>query len=129
MMPEYVKSGVIDELTLKKIYTTWVLMRSLSKAKPIESHRVGDLIHFNFLLEHKAISINKEDKIEIYFDKMPEVVNKLLKETIEVQLSRSPEMAKKWIDKYTKWEDLHQRIADVLVSLGIKNYIEIESSL
>lgn len=127
MMPEYVKSGVIDALMLKKIYTTWVIMRSLSKAKPIESHRVGDLIHFNYLLEHGAISINADRKIEIDFEKMPVVVNKLLEETIEVQLSRSPEKAKAWIDRYTKWEDLHKYIAETLQSLGVKNYIEIEA--
>ena len=127
MMPEYVKSGVIDELMLKKIYTTWVIMRSLSKAKPIESHRVGDLIHFNFLLEHGAIRINDDRKIEIDFAKMPSVVSKLLEETVEVQLSRSPEKAKAWIDRYTKWEDLHIYIAETLQKLGVKNYIEIEA--
>ena len=126
MMPEYVKSGVIDELTLKKIYTTWVI-RCLSKAKPIESHRVGDLIHFNFLLEKGAIRINSDRKLEVDFAKMPQAVSKLLDETIEIQLSRSPQKAKAWIDKYTKWEDLQIYIADTLQSLGVKNYIEIEA--
>ena len=125
MMPEYVKSGVIDELMLKKIYTTWII-RFLSKSKPIESHRVGDLIHFNFLLEHGAININSDRKLEIDFAKIPQVVHKLLKETIEIQLSRSPQKAKAWIDQYTRWEDLQQYIANTLQSLGIKNYIEIK---
>ena len=126
MMPQYVKSGVIDEIMLKKIYTTWII-QSLSKSKPIESHRVADLIHINYLLEHRAVAINSENKIEICFDKLPEVINKLLKETIEVQLSRSPNFAKVWIDKYTQWEDLHIYIANTLQNLGIKNYIEIEA--
>ena len=126
MMPEYVKSGVIDELMLKKIYTTWII-RFLSKSKPIESHRVGDLIHFNFLLEHGAISFNSDRKLEIDFAKIPQVVHQLLEETIEIQLSRSPQKARAWIDKYTKWEDLQQYIANTLQSLGIKNYIEIKA--
>ncbi|MBE6452787.1 MAG: hypothetical protein E7012_04785 [Alphaproteobacteria bacterium] len=125
MMPEYVKSGVIDELMLKKIYTTWIVMRSLSKSKPIESHRVGDLIHFNYLLEHNVISFNADRKLNINFDKLPEAINGLLTETIEVQLSRSPKIAKEWIEKYTKWEDLHIYIANTLQNLGVKNYIEI----
>lgn len=126
MMPEYVKSGVIDEIMLKKIYTTWII-RSLSKSKPVESHRVADLIHINYLLKHGAITFNSENKIEIYFDKLPKVINKLLEETIEVQLSRSPNFAKRWIDKYTLWEDLHIYIAQTLQNLGVKNYIEIEA--
>lgn len=127
MMPEYVKSGVIDELMLKKIYTTWIVMRSLSKAKPVESHRVGDLIHFNYLLEHGVIVFNSEKKLDINFSKLPEVIRCLLAETIEVQLSRSPQVAKDWIEKYTKWEDLHIYIANTLQSLGVKNYIEIKT--
>ncbi len=127
MMPEYVKSGVITEDMLKKIYTTWVLMRCLNKAQPIESHRVGDLIHFNFMLEHGAIRINADRKIEIDFAKLPRVIDKLLEETIEVQLSRSPQKAKAWIDKYTKWEEINRYIADTLQSLGVKNYIEIRT--
>ena len=126
MMPEYVKSGIISNENLKKIYTTWII-RSLSKSKPIESHRVADLIHINYLLEHNAISFNSENKLEICFEQLPNAINKLLKETIEIQLSRSHKKAKEWIDKYTKWEDLHIYIAKTLQSLGVKNYIEIEA--
>lgn len=126
MMPEYVKSGVIDELMLKKVYTTWIV-RCFAKAKPIESHRVGDLIHFNFLLEHGAIRFNSDRKLEIDFAKLPQAMHQILQETIEIQLSRSPQKAKAWIDHYTKWEDLQQYIAQTLQSLGVKNYIEIKA--
>lgn len=126
MMPEYVKSGVIDELMLKKVYTTWII-RCFAKAQPVESHRVGDLIHFNFLLEHGAISFNSDRKLEIDFTKLPQAMHRILQETIEIQLSRSPQKAKAWIDKYTKWEDLQQYIAQTLQNLGVKNYIEIKA--
>lgn len=127
MMPEYVKSGVIDEQMLKKIYTTWIVMRSLCKAKPIESHRVGDLIHFNYLLQREVITFNADKKLNIDFAKLPIAINSLLAETIEIQLSRSPQKAKAWIEKYTKWEDIHIYIANTLQSLGVKNYIEIRT--
>lgn len=126
MMPEYVKSGVISEDMLKKIYVTWII-RCFSKAKPIESHRVGDLIHFNYLLEHGVIWFNSENKMELDFAKLPKVLEDLLAETIEIQLSKSPQKAKEWIDKYTKWEDLQIYVADTLQNLGIKNYIEIKA--
>ena len=126
MMPEYVKSGVISEDMLKKVYVTWII-RCFSKAKPIESHRVGDLIHFNYLLEHGVIWFNSENKMELDFAKLPKVLEDLLAETIEIQLSKSPQKAKEWIDKYTKWEDLQIYVADTLQNLGIKNYIEIKA--
>lgn len=126
MMPQYVKAGIIDEKTLKEVYTTWIV-RIFLKAQPqlIQPHRMGDLIHFNYLLEHGAISFNSENKLEINFAKLPEVMNKILAETIEVQLSKSAQKAKEFIDKYTEWKDIHVYIAKTLQEIGIKPYIEI----
>ena len=128
MMPEYVKAGIIDERTLKEVYTTWIIRMYLkSRPQMIQPHRVGDLIHFNYLLEHGAISFNADNKLEIDFEKLPKVMNKILEETIEVQLSKSPDKAKSFIDKYSAWSDIHRYIADTLVKIGIKPYIEIKA--
>ncbi len=128
MMPQYVKAGIIDEKTLKEVYTTWIV-RIFLKAKPqlIQPHRMGDLIHFNYLLEHGAIRFNGDNKLEIDFAKLPEVMNKILAETIEVQLSKSAAKAKEFIDKYTEWKDIHNYIAKTLQEIGIKPYIEIRT--
>lgn len=129
-MPEYVKAGIISEKTLKEIYTTWIV-RLLLKAKPqlIQPHRVGDLIHFNFLLEHGAIRFNSEQKLEINFAKMDEVMHKILRETIDVQLSKSPQRAKEFIDRWSEWGELSEYIASTLQKLGIKPYKEIRIHL
>lgn len=130
MMPQYVKAGVIDEETLKKVYVTWV-MRLLLKAKPqrIQPHRVGDLIHFNYLLSHGAIEMTPENKIKFNFDKFPEVMGKILTETIEVQLSKSPARALKFIEDNSDWSSLHEYIAQTLQNLGIKPYKDIRTYL
>lgn len=125
-MPEYVKAGVIDEETLKKIYTTWVVYRLFLKAQPLEAHRVGELIHFNFLHDNKAFRFDDEHKLHIDFDKFHDVVYQMLQETIEVQLSKSSAKAKEFIDKYTTWGETSQHIAKVQKELGVKNYIWIE---
>ena len=130
MMPEYVKAGVIDETTLKKVYVTWIV-RLLLKAKPqlIQPHRMGDLIHFNYLLKHGAIEMTADNKIKVNFEKMPAVMNKILEETIAVQLSRSPQKAKEFIDENTEWTALHDYIAETLQKLGIKCYKDIRTYL
>ncbi len=130
MMPQYVKAGVIDEKTLKKVYVTWG-MRLLLKAKPQPSqpHRVGDLMHFNYLLRHGAIQMTPENKIRFDFDRMPEAVQQMLYETIEVQLSKSPARAKAFIDENSGWNALHDYIAKTLLSLGIKPYKDIRTYL
>ena len=126
MMSEYVKSEIISEDDLKKIYVTWI-MRLLLKSKPkqIQPHRVGDLIHFNRLMKFGVININNENKISIDFDKIHDVMYNCLEKTIEVQLSKSSVTAKKFIDENTSWDDIHQYIADVLLKLGIKPYKNI----
>lgn len=126
-MPEYVKAGVIDEETLKKIYTTWVVYRLFLKAQPLEAHRVGELIHFNFLHDHKAFWFDESHKVHIDFDKFHDVVYQMLQETIAVQLSKSSAKAKEFIDKYTTWGETSQYIARIQKELGVKNYIWIES--
>lgn len=125
-MPEYVKAGVIDEETLKKVYTTWVAYRLFLKAQPLEVHRVSELIHFNFMLDRGAFSFDEEHKLHINFDKYHDVLYAMLQETIEVQLSKSPEKAKSFIDKYTTWGKHSQYIAEVQKELGVKNYIAIK---
>ena len=127
-MPEYVKIGVISEETLKKIYTTWVVKRLFLKAKPVEVHRVAELIHFNYLLEHGAFSFDAEHKVHIHFEKFHQVAYDLLEETIALQLSKSPALAKAFIDKYTIWGEHSQKIAKIQQEVGFKNYIEIVSN-
>ena len=130
MMPQYVKVGIIDEVTLKKVYVTWIV-RLLLKAKPqlIQPHRMGDLIHFNYLMKHGAIEMTAENKLKVHFEKMPAVMNKILEETIAVQLSRSPQKAKEFIDENTEWNTLHDYIAKTLQGLGIKCYKDIRTHL
>ena len=127
-MPEYVKIGVIDEETLKKIYTTWVVKRLFLKAEPVEAHRISELIHFNYLLKRGAFSFDAEHKVHIHFDKFHQAAYDLLEETIAIQLSKSPTEAKAFIDKYTVWGEHSQYIAKVQQELGVRNYIKIESS-
>ena len=130
MTPQYAKTGIISEETLKKVYVTWV-MRMLLKSKPqlIQPHRVGDLIHFNYLLKNKAITLTEDNKIKFDFVKFEQAVQQMLKETIEVQLSKSPKKAKQFIDENAQWNDLHQYIAETLLKLGIKPYKDIRTYL
>ena len=130
MMGQYVKAGIISDETLKKIYVTWI-MRMLLKAKPqlIQPHRMGDLIHFNYLMKAKAIVMSENNKIRIDFAKFEQAMQDILKETIEVQLSKSPQRAKQFIDENIEWNNLHQYIADILLKLGIKPYKDIRTYL
>ena len=130
MMPEYVKDGVISEETLKSIYATWIIRRHFMVAFPEdrEAHRVADLIEYNYLHSHKAFYFDKNKKLHIDFEKTKEVCKQLLADVIEVQLSKSPECAKEFIDKWSAWGEMQQYIADFKKNLGVRPYIKIVPS-
>lgn len=130
MMPEYVKDGIISEEMLKSIYTTWVIRRHFMVAFPQdrEAHRVADLIEYNYLHDNGAFYFDKDKKLHIDFEKMKEVCKQLLADTIKVQLSKSPEVAAAFIDKWSAWGNMQQYIADFKKNLGVRPYIEIVSS-
>lgn len=130
MMPEYVKAGIISEEMLKSIYATWIIRRHFMIAFPQdrEAHRVADLIEYNYLHEHGAFYFDKDKKLHIDFEKMKNVCKQLLADTIKVQLSKSPDYAKDFIDRWSDWKDMQQYIADFKKNLGVRPYIEIVSS-
>ena len=127
MMPEYVKAGIISAEQLKKIHATWVIKRHLMTAYPSsgEAHRVADLIEYNYLTAHNAIYFDKNKKLHIDFAKMPQVCRAMLEDIISIQLSKSPEYAKAYIEKWTDWSEISQYVADFKLKLGVKPYIEL----
>ncbi len=127
MMPEYVKAGIINEEELKAIYLTWIVKRHFMTAYPAdkEAHRMADLIEFNYLYDYGALWFDDDKKLHVDFEKMQEGSRKMLEDIIDVQLSKSPETAKTYIDKWTSWSDISKYIADFKIKLGVKPYIDI----
>ena len=129
MMPEYVKAGIISAEELKAIYVTWVVKRHFMKAYPQdkEAHRVADLIEYNFLHEYGAFWFDSHRKLHIDFEKMQTGSRALLTEIIRVQLSKSPQVAADFVDRWTTWGEMNQYIADFKKKLGVRPYIKIET--
>lgn len=126
-MPQYVENGVIDAETLKKIYVSYIVGRMFLTARPhrMLPHRMGELIQFNYLLQHEAIRFDEHHLLHIDFSRLEGVLAQLLDETIAVQLSRSPEKADAFVEKYTQWTDISEHIAGVHRELGLKPYKKI----
>ena len=65
-------------------------------------------------------------KLHIDFERFPVVMNQLLEDTVAVQLSMSPQKAKEFIDRYSNWSEVSQKIAAVHAELGVKPYKDIK---
>lgn len=118
--------GTYNDFELKQIYTSWVVSLFL-KAKPVLSkpHRVADLIEFNYLLKNNVIFFDGENKLNIRFEKITQAMQKLLEETISVQLSKSVQTAKDFVEKWSEWSEISDYIASVQQELGNKPYIRL----
>lgn len=128
-MPEYVKQGIITQTQLKEVYTTWIF-RLLLRAKPVfptETYKIIDLIEFNTLLKHNAISFDENKLIHIDFDKVSPAAYEMLTNVINIQLSKSPKKARRYIKENTAWTELHEYIAATHKKLGLKKYNNIVS--
>ena len=128
-MPEYVKQGVISEERLKQVYTTWIF-RLLLRAKPVfptQTHRIADLIEFNAMLRNKAIFFDENKLMHIDFNKVAPTAYEMLTKIIDIQLSKSPQKARKYIEENTEWNELHKYIAATHKKLGLKKYKNIVS--
>ncbi len=128
-MPEYVKRGILSDEQLKKVYTTWVF-RLLLRAKPVfptETYKIIDLIEFNKLLKSGAIWFDEDKLLHLDFDKISPAMYELLTQVIDIQLSKSPEKARKYIEENTEWGEIHEYIAETHKKLGLKKYRNIVS--
>lgn len=128
-MPEYVKAKIITDEQLKEIYTTWIF-RLLLRAKPVfptETYKIIDLIEFNTLLKHNAIRFDENKLIHIDFDKVSPAAYEILTKVIDIQLSKSPQKARAYIEENTSWTDIHEYLAATHAKLGLKKYKNIVS--
>ena len=89
---------------------------------------MADLIEYNYLREYGAFWFDENKKLHVDFAKVQSGSRSLLEKVIEVQLSKSPEFAKKFVDRWTEWGEMLQYISDFKQSLGIRPYIEIVAS-
>ena len=82
-------------------------------------------------MEKKSKSKNDKDdkpkKVKLSdFEKMQTGSRALLAEVIKVQLSKSPEYAQKFVERWTAWGEMNQYISDFKKKLGVRPYIKIE---
>lgn len=120
------KFNLFEKDYLKTIYTSWCVGLFL-KAKPVfaNPHRVADLIQFNYLLENNVIFFDENKKMHINFDLISPKMYDLLTETINIQLSKSANKAKEFIDRWAYWGETSEYIAKTQQKLGIKPFIKI----
>ena len=68
---------------------------------------------------------DEEKKMHINFDTLSPKMYQLLEETVKVQLSKSTNNAKEFIERWAYWGEYSEYIAKTQQELGIKPFIKI----
>ena len=76
-----------------------------------EAHGRAEMMEFNVLREHGAISRNAAGRYEMALDKMPDAIAALAKELLEIEATGDRSRAESWFAKYDKMPaELHSAL-------------------
>ncbi len=93
---------VLPEAKLYGYYASYIAgnLRSV-RFGVAEAHSRGEMMEFNFLLEHGAISYDPGSKrYLVQFAKMPEAIATLAKKLLEIEARGDRQAAEQWFDHY-----------------------------
>lgn len=112
MLDKLVELGMYTEHQRKQIITTFVADNFL-KAKPnlSQAHRVRSVMQMKYLMENKAVGVDKEGIIHIDYDLVIPTARKMLEEIIRIQISRDFSLAEKFVFNHFIWTGEMEKIA------------------
>jgi len=88
------------------------IRRTLQNVKPRrdQPYQTMQLIQFNWFLDKGLIAFDG-GKLNIHYDRYPEVVTSLLREVLKLQHDGDKKAAAAFFDRWTTWGDAHEKLA------------------
>ena len=128
LMANYLtRKGHLTQDHHHKIAMTWALKQTPQKKPPADqSHRLRELIQFNYFKEHGAIDFELGDTLKIHPEKFSAVATQMLTEVIQLQLDGDADKAGDFVKQYTQWNDTLQYAVDEQSKLNPKRYLRVE---
>lgn len=114
-LDEFVQAGVFTEEQTKEIIVS-SLSGDFLKGKPDmnQAHRVRSVMILNRLFTEGGIVLEADGKIKFNFEKVKATTKKMMSEVIRIQIDKSPEKAKEYIDRWFVWSSELQSVADLI---------------
>jgi hypothetical protein len=108
-----VDHGALPKENLEEYYASYVagIFRTL-RFGTAEAHGRAEMMEFNFLSEHKAITFdNNAKRYSVNFGRMPDALAVLAKELLEMEATGDRVRAENWFSKYNT---MPRQLADIL---------------
>lgn len=117
LAPQLEKMGYYTAEQRRSLYASGI-RRVLQKGKPerAQVYQTMQLMQWNYFLARGALSFDAASgKLVAHYDRFPEVVQAMLRETLAAQFAGDPAAADAFIDKWSEWRpDLHERVAEAM---------------
>jgi hypothetical protein len=96
-----VTRGVLPKEKLEEYYASYVAgnFRTVRFGTG-EAHGQAEMMEFNYLCEHGAITYEASGKYKVQFEKMPDAIASLAKELLEIEATGDRGRAEAWFRKY-----------------------------
>jgi hypothetical protein len=93
--------GALPRERLQEYYASYVagIFRTV-RFGTAEAHGRAEMMEFNYLSEHGAISRGRDGRYAVSFDKMPDAIAALAKELLEIEATGDRARAEAWFAKY-----------------------------
>jgi hypothetical protein len=93
--------GALPKERLQEYYASYVagIFRTV-RFGTAEAHGRAEMMEFNYLSEHGAISRGSDGRYAVSFDKMPDAIAALAKELLEIEATGDRARAEAWFAKY-----------------------------
>ncbi len=115
--PELERMGYYTKDARRSLYASGV-RRVLQKNKPerAQVYQTMQLMQWNYFLARGALSFDAATgKLVLHYDKFPDAVAAMLRETLAAQAAGDPAAAEAFIAKWSEWRpDLHERVAQAM---------------
>lgn len=119
-------SGYYDDAGLRSAYASGIL-RTLQTVRPRrdQPYQTMQLMQFNWFLDKRVLQFDSQTgRLAIDYSTYHDAVAALLEEVLEIQSAGDPAKAEAFVDRWTGWSELHERIAKARrESLRFRNVI------
>ncbi|MBP3340632.1 MAG: hypothetical protein J6L47_03140 [Alphaproteobacteria bacterium] len=103
MLDELVRAGFFAPHQRQELITSWLVAYLYPGANFSRAHAKRNIMQHNMLFDCGAIRLDSSNRMVIDFDAVIARGQKMLCDVIDIQLSKNPEMARRYIEKYAVW--------------------------
>lgn len=125
MLDELVRVGYFTPLQKQQLLASWIVAYLYPGANFSRAHAKRNIMQHNMMFENDGIRLDASGRMILDFNRIMERGKKMLDDVIDIQLSKDPEKARKYIEQYAVWSPQLQLLGNKLaaVDLSRNSYI------